>query len=317
MAKKKKLTEAQQDKLFDKAERILEKHYKRILRRKGVNGVEVNYRTKNGKITDEIVICIHVDKKVPLEKLRSNQIIKSIEGIAVDVVESKNDYKQLAKAVPLTVGAGDKIAPKGKESAAGTLGIVCFDKSTNEPRLLTNAHVVFGGENKTDLPTKWEMVKIKGSKSTRIGDAVRKKSFLDSRVDCALITPDDSVNLQLGVPGLLPNPAGILRLRRKHALGKNRVKVVKLGQKSNVTHGRVISISLRFPVPGQATFHKQIGIVPDPDFGEASFSKAGDSGSVVIYKDKIVGLIHGTRNGGKTAVACHMSDVAKILKIKI
>ena len=305
--KKKKLTEAEQDRLFEKAERILDKHYKKILRRKGVQAVEVNYRVRKGKVTDEIVICIHVENKIDPEKLRPNQIFTDIEGIPIDIVESKNTY---SKTVSVT--GGDKIAPAHNVAAAGTLGIVCKDEETGDEVLLTNAHVLFGEKTKSSLGSKWEMRKIKNGNATRIGDAIKDRSFRNASVDCGLIEPDDGITLEKGVPGIAPNPSGMGKFTRRDV--RKRVKVKKRGQKTGITEGKLVSISLRFKADG-ITFSGQIGIKALDD--KPGFLEGGDSGSVVIHKNKIKGLLHGLTDDKKTAVACHMDDVADKIDIEI
>jgi hypothetical protein len=309
MAKKKskRSKKTAEDRQFEKAEKVLRKRWRQILSRKGVTAVDVNYRTRDGKLTNEIVICIHVEKKRPLAELRKNQYFTSIDGIPVDVVESQNTYEPLATDLQ----GGDKIAPRHKSSAAGTMGIVCFTKGARQPRFLTNAHVVYGGKKKSQLRSRIPMVIPSGSKP-EIGDGLRDRSFRNALIDCALIEPAPGQLYKTGVRGLTVQPTGFGELTRDDV--KHKVQVKKVGAKTGPREGIVDSIRLTFIAPGQG-FMFQIGIKPLD--GGSPFSAGGDSGSVVIRDKEVVGLLHGVTNSGTIAVACHIKHVVKKLDIEL
>lgn len=311
MAKSKKMTsESWHDKQFAKAEKVLEKNYKKILRRKGVTGVEVNYRKQDGKLTDEIVICVHVKEKLPLEELHPNQIIEKIEGIPVDIVETMNEFEALSS----NIRAGTGIAPviKGRVRGEGTFGVTVFDQNSGQPFMLTNAHVVRGGSPKSKLPSKVPMVTGK-NKTNVVGNAIIARSFLTSKADCALVAPAPGVNLVEGIKNVsktLFRPGGdFAELQRRHL--RARVKIVKFGQKTRETTGQLVAIRHTFSVPGH-TFLFQIVV---RRMGNKPFSTAGDSGSVIIHDGRIVGLLHGLSSDKKFAVACPIKEVRRLLNI--
>lgn len=313
--KKRKTAEERQ---FDKAERVLRRNWKRILARKGVTHVDVNYRTREGERTDEVVIRVHVEEKIREEELHSNRRLESIEGVPVDVVESLNTYgQQHAKAAGggfPTLQGGVKIAPSHNSSAAGTLGIVCFTKPGGRLRYLTNAHVVLGGRKKSQLPADPRVIQPRpgGGASRTIGRTIKSKCFRQALVDCALIRPIPGQKFRRGVLKILANPEGIGQLT--FADIKQKVRVRKMGAATGGTTGIVDSVTLTFSVPGNR-FLFQIGIkrVPSGKW----FSDFGDSGAVVIRGKKVVGLLHGLTNDRRIAVASHMKFVADKLKISL
>lgn len=304
MAKKKKTKE---ERAFERAEKVLMKRWRQILARKGVTGVDVNYRMRNGKATNEVVICVHVDEKHGEDALHPNQKFSEIDGVPVDVVQSKNTYE----TTTANLQGGDKIAPRHKSNDAGTLGIVCFTKGDRKPRFLTNAHVVFGGKKKSQLRSRIPMIAPTASKPV-IGDGLRDMSFRNASVDCALIEPADGQLFKPGVKGLSDQPTGFGELTRKDV--KKKVLVKKVGAKTGAREGIVDSVRFTFSTPGQG-FLFQIGIKPVD--GGPPFSSGGDSGSVVIRGNEIVGLLHGVTNSGKIAVACHIEKVLKKLDIEL
>lgn len=295
------------DRQFARAERVVAKRWRQILARKGVTHVDVNYRTREGKRTEEVVIRVHVLKKLPRASLRPNQCFEKIDGVPVDVVESRNTY------VPLSgpLRGGDKIAPRHQSADAGTLGIVCFSGTPPEPYFLTNAHVVYGGRKKSQLPARIPMVVPTGQHPT-IGDGIRDKSFRNALVDCALIEPNSGQQHEAGLRGVDLLPNGFGKLGREDVL--RQVKVRKVGAKTGDRQGIVDSVRLTFSTSGQG-FLFQIGIKAVD--GGLPFSAAGDSGSVVLRDRQIVGLLHGVTASGKIAVACHIDQVVKKLKIEI
>ena len=60
-----------------------------------VTGVAVGLRQTKNKYTDEICIIVFVKKKIPLSRLKSNDIIPNeLEGIRIDIQES-GEFKAL------------------------------------------------------------------------------------------------------------------------------------------------------------------------------------------------------------------------------
>jgi hypothetical protein len=262
--------------------------------------LDVNYRIRNGKRTKEVVIRVHVKEKLPLDQLRPNQRFEFVDGVPVDVVESQNTYQQQSG---LTLQGGDGIAPEHQPDRSGTLGILCFTRGSRLKRLLTNAHVVFGGKKKSELPSKIPMIQP-GSGDAVIGHGLRDKSFRDALVDCSFIEPSTAHEFLPGIEDLVPQPAQFGKLTKVDVQKKVRVK--KRGATTGEREGVVDSVRLTFSTQGHG-FLFQIGVKPVD--GGPPFSSGGDSGSIVVRGNAIVGLLHGITDSGQTAVACHIDDV--------
>jgi hypothetical protein len=61
------------------------------LRRPGVAAVDVGYKIKDGKLTDEVAVRVHVKRKRPLEELpEAERFPERLDEVSVDVIEA--DY---------------------------------------------------------------------------------------------------------------------------------------------------------------------------------------------------------------------------------
>jgi hypothetical protein len=121
----------------------------------GVTGVGIGFRTRAGRVTDEVVLRVHVRRKRPLSEIPEGERIPCMfAGVPTDVTEdfslrsiqlSKFDRSQLNKKVSTLVGGviiGDHDDPDGQ--AYGTLG--CFAALKADPSvkvLLSCQHVLY------------------------------------------------------------------------------------------------------------------------------------------------------------------------------
>jgi len=278
---------------YRKAEKVLKKHRVRLMRRKGVIGCGLGFRQREGKRTKELAIRIYVEEKLPLEDLKSNQIIqKKLEGIEIDVIE-RGEYKPLQD-----VGAGNSIKP-GHQGGSGTMGLVVYTPSQRLPRFLTNAHVVIGAKDIDEISSDDTVVLKRHGTDPVIGNAMPSKLELTSLTDCALVKPTDNANPVPGVPGvtgpLVPGQLGFDDVDEETV-------VIKIGAKTKRTTGIVDSITESFSTDNQ-TFYSQIAISGIND----DFSAKGDSGSVVLKGNEVVGILHGVTDDG-VAIACDFLD---------
>jgi hypothetical protein len=61
------------------------------LKRPGVTAVDVGYKIKDGRLTDEVAVRVHVKRKRPLEELaEAERFPERLGEIRVDVIEA--DY---------------------------------------------------------------------------------------------------------------------------------------------------------------------------------------------------------------------------------
>lgn len=295
-------TKKEQIAVYRKAERVLDKHGQRLRDRKGVIGCSIGYREVDGKRTSELCIKIHVEKKIEREKLRANQLLpKTIDGVPVDVVERR-------KYVPLrTVQGGMFIAAEHSPSERGTLGLVTYTPVNKEPRLLTNAHVVMGDKDIDEITADDQVVLRQSSSKPVIGNAMPSKLFLTSLTDCALVRPAEGVNPMPGIPGIT-GPLSPGELTLEDVIFETVVR--KVGAKTGSTEGVVISISEPFD-NGDHSFVSQIVI----EGINGDFSDGGDSGSVILRGNEVVGILHGKTTDEGFGVACPFLDAQDRLGI--
>ncbi len=72
-----------------KVSAVRQQHEADLLKHPHVVGVGVGYRMKGGRPTKELCITVFVDQKLPVGKLRPEEILpREIDGVKVDVVET-------------------------------------------------------------------------------------------------------------------------------------------------------------------------------------------------------------------------------------
>ncbi len=68
----------------------LNKVRKNLLKQPGVTAADVGYKIRNGKMTDELAIRIHVKRKLPLEAIKEDELLPERLGrFSVDVIEAE------------------------------------------------------------------------------------------------------------------------------------------------------------------------------------------------------------------------------------
>ncbi|MHB1126065.1 MAG: chymotrypsin family serine protease [Bacillota bacterium] len=132
-----------------KLHRALEanKHY--ILSLQNVIGVGIGYKEVKGCKTNELAIKVLVSKKLPLLRLDRRQLVPAkIDRITTDVVEvgSFRLFGRTSRERPATPG----LSLGHYAITAGTFGAVVKDKTTGEPLILSNNHVLANATNGQD-----------------------------------------------------------------------------------------------------------------------------------------------------------------------
>jgi hypothetical protein len=308
-----------------------------------VVGVGIGYKYVNGKPTNEIAVVVFVDKKVPKHLLKPEHVVpESLEGFKTDVREkyfrafySPEDKQKRWRPVPGGVSIGHY------RITAGTLGCVVTDKTDGEKVILSNNHVLANcneaeigdpilqpgpydggklfddavGKLKRFVPIQFaedstcpisktvckifnRLAKLAGSKArlTVIRD-------VSNTVDCAIASPTADVDgniLDIGTP------TGV-------ADGFLGMEVRKSGRTTCLTEGRIDTVNLTVRVSygsKTALFVNQIGIQPK----EGKFSAGGDSGSAILFGDKLVGLLFAGDETGYT-IGNKIIDVFNALNV--
>lgn len=273
-----------------------------------VTGVGVGYRIRNNETTDEVCIRVYVSRKLPLDRLRAEDVIpRSVGGVAVDVIEA--EFVPFA-ALTLQERAGEQLGVQagisigGLRVTAGTLGAVVSDAAGRDV-VLSNWHVLCGSLNARP----GERILQPGLYDYgTVGDTfARLKAFaLTARLDAACAVMDGHRFQSAEHAGLGRRPLGMVG----PTLGTH---VVKSGRTTGVTNGRIADIDADVFVTdypgGYGDFNGQI--IVEPFDRSVPFSRPGDSGSVVLaVNGAAVGLLFaGSVEAGRT-ILNPISDVA-------
>lgn len=256
-----------------------------------------------GMDTGEPCITVFVREKLPLEKLDADQIVPQLlpDGTKTDVVEA-GDVRILPLATETTtevenrlrhrpVVGGISISP-GDIPITGTGGLIVLQGNT--PCMLSNNHVIrlsqIDPERRPQkgTPVRQPSMRDGGHRDDDIGelwDWVEVTFPGPNEVDCAIARLSVShVPYILGLSG----PAGIVKDPSElwDAETRTWAKVQKSGRTSGITERRITAIEVTIQVNfGRgliATFERQIATTP--------MLVAGDSGSVLVADNRVVGL---------------------------
>ena len=142
-----------------------------LLRRRGVVGVAIGFRSFKEESTDQLAVSVLVEQKKPIEALDEADIVPAnLDGARTDVIEVGrlealiNPRDRFRPNVPAGVSIGHY------KVTAGTIGAIVFDRGTGEPLILSNNHV------------------LANSNDAVIGDAILQPGPTDHG-----IRPDDAV----------------------------------------------------------------------------------------------------------------------------
>ncbi len=256
-----------------------------------VTGVGVGYRVRNGIVTRETVIRVYVSRKLPLDRLRPEDVIPPrVAGVEVDVIEDEfvihTDLSLVERrAHQIQLQAGISVA--GARVTAGTLGTVLSD-ACGRDLILSNWHVLAGSL----FAQPGEPILQPGPVDGGTGDHViaRLERFaLSQHLDAACASLDGHRFCSHDHAGLGRRPLGTIG----PVLG---LEVFKSGRTTGVTHGRITDVDADVTVggypDGPIDFKGQI--IVEPDDRAQPFSRPGDSGSVVLAANgPAVGLLFG------------------------
>lgn len=295
----------------------------------GVLGVGVGFRTRGGRLTEEIVLRVYVRDKRPRAELPESACIPPVfGGVPTDVtlplemrsieVKPEVEPKGLNRKVSTLVGGlliTDRENFEGE--AWGTLG--CFATLKTDPSvkvLLTNHHVLYDNPADTGeglLVGQPEITCSWCCKSGVIGRTMN--GIVDKLVDCAIARLNNKRPAVQKLPGVgkdahgqnedlitgVPQPVSIpiAGVPTSVLTGE---PVRKVGRSTGPTSGKVIehsaTITLRKGTPDEDIMNEQIIIFVEKGAdlrgdGVMYFATGGDSGAVLINRfNQVVGLVH-------------------------
>lgn len=263
-----------------------------INRLAGVNGVDFGLTYKNGLSRGRYGVRFHVEKKVPLDQLKSEQRIPDkLNEVPCDVVEASYQlHGQSPRTAfdPIRPGISVGNLPRNK---TGTLGLIVADRETGDRCILGNWHVLAGSSQSIS----GEVItqpgpRHLGSNPPRIIAELLRWTDLSHGYDAAVAKVKENVaSINLGL-GTEISPINL-------AEATVRMKLVKNGVSSGLTNAVVDGVEGTYKVTydGVERWMDGIRLVPDTDGSVDEVSLEGDSGAVWFDPVK------------RTAVALHFA----------
>ena len=254
---------------------LLKRNKKQLMARKGVYKVDVGYRWKDGQMTGEIALRVHVKDKKPADEVANEDLVPDeIEGFPVDVIQSNIEkHLDTSRHDPIIGGSETRNINVG---GVGTLGAVVFDRTNNNQRLaLSNFHVFVAGRANGALN---EQVNQPGS--TVAGDEIGRIVRSSNALDCAVAVLNNSRQISTSIRSV---PGGIKGMIDP-TIG---MRVMKSGRTTDTTFAMVEGVS-----------DTEFTIVPVPNEWQ-EISSGGDSGSIWLERNSHAAI--GLHYGGETS----------------
>jgi len=278
------------------------------LRRDGCTAVDVGFKIKDRKVTDDLALRFHVRRKLPMADLAGHEAVgakgaNKIAGFPIDVIEAEygcNDQPIRTPALlePEAADRRSRLDPlvggvscgNSLLGGAGTIGAIVFDKATGGACILSNWHVLAGRRAAVVGETILQPGTLDGGGAgDHVGTLLRFR--LDRDMDAALARLSNERERSRDLLELEP-----LRGIEEPELG---MRVEKSGRTTAVTRGIIDGVAMTVSIDyrgdtGVQTLDDQIRIVPRPPWPaeEDEISSGGDSGSVWINEGtrRAVGL---------------------------
>lgn len=260
-------------------------------------------QAKGQVVEEQAVVGQSVEEQLNVEQLEAGQAEEAFYELITDVDRTA----RLRPAMP-GISIGHYLV------TAGTFGAVVYDKSTGQPFILSNNHILANSSNGHDArarigdpilqPGAYDGGKYSKNILARLAKYVTLDEYpLVNLMDCALAKP---LNNDLIVPDILG--IGVVQGVVTPALG---MIVVKSGRTSDVTNGQIRVMNVTADVNyGQGRvlrFENQIFTTP--------MSQGGDSGSLVLDENNLaVGLLFAGSDQG--TLINPIQPILELLNIK-
>lgn len=256
--------------------KVLKENEKELRSRKGVYKVDVGYRWKDGKMTGEVAIRVHVRKKRPIKELEATEVVpKELAGFPVDVIQSNIELQRRTRRNPLIGGVESRNVNIG---GVGTLGAVVFDAANNNQAMALSNHHVYVA----DRPNNAAGERVNQPGTTINNDAIGTVTRSNRGLDCAVAT----LNGNRGISTTIMDFPGGIKGVVDPVLG---MRVTKSGRTTGTTRGMIEGVSTN-----------EFTVVPVP--GEwQELSLGGDSGS--IWLEQMSHAAVGLHYGGEVSTA--------------
>ena len=273
-----------------------------LLRIPGVFEVLVGIKETGGKATQDVVFQVYVERKAPLATVPStDRIPAKVAGIGTDVIGRERDVRHDVICGGMQITQDTWCGSYGTLGAIGLATAANPHVAANTPLLLTNHHVAHNVGNVVGNGNICDSWCCECCDIGRLTDA-----GLTNRVDGSVGTLNAGVRFSHDILGI-----GAIR---GTGVAKQGMIVVKYGQRTGFTRGRVTGDDVSIDRDDHAHFDHQIRVAPEPGFNK--MSDQGDSGSVYVEEAtrRIVGLNH-TGNDAGIAKGSHIADVMDLFKV--
>jgi hypothetical protein len=278
-----------------------------LLKLPGVHAVGVGLRHVGGRLTEEVVIAVFVDKKKPLEELSPEEIVPAeIDGVKTDVVETQRPVRQADTKEYRPLKGGIQIeVESGLGYGDGTLGCMAKTVDNETTVLLTNAHVLDSINKGGKVYQPYTVCHCSDCCPTAV--AKKLKAVDNEKVDAAIADIVDGVKIKPNIVEI-----GDVAGTNVAVLGED---VRKRGRTTRLTYGIVAAVDVIGVTEAGSPTEQQIRIEPTTS---PRFSNKGDSGSVVVNEaNEVIGLLWGGAEDGTYSVANLIQNVMSELDITI
>ncbi|MEW5985825.1 MAG: hypothetical protein AB1791_04245 [Chloroflexota bacterium] len=313
------------------AEYVLQQIRDEWLARPGVTAVGLGFKWRDGRMTQEVSIRVHVVHKKPLTELsETERFPKVIQGVPVDVVEATYSPQSYPLENALVeAGSSPAAAPRRNErhnpvllgvsvgsrfSTAGTLGAKVIDLDNGQEMILSNWHVLAGSnEAAAGLPI-WQPGRIDGGQEQ---DTIATLSRWE-------LGPHDAAVAALNSQRRVEAKTLEGRLIETATSPQLGMLVWKSGRSTGYTEGLIdavkMTVPIEYPQAGQHTLTDVAHIVPRPGATATEISRGGDSGAiwVDVESGKAVALHFGGEVGDEPeyALAHDITAVTSQLRVR-
>jgi len=291
--------------------KVIQTHKSDLISRNKVRRTAIGYKIKDGRITDEVGILVFVRSKPSIQTLLDQKIEplpKEIEGYKTDVINVPLGFiPRISRLLAATVlpddlryrpfSGGCAIINARGEPATGTLGIIVRKSNSDKLYAITNNHV---GANE-DVEGLDPPAATKGDPITQPGahggghDPEDTIALLDSWNRMKPIAPSSENHYDFSMSKITTEALAFAKPYEVMEIGSvkgvNEINlgdlVLKRGRTTRKTLGRVVAVAVETSVEYGAipcNFVDQVAIVGVPE--SVPFSLGGDSGSVIISKQK-------------------------------
>lgn len=332
---------------FEEAKMAKSIYKAEILSRPNVVGLGVGYKTSGSRVLDELSLVVLVRNKLPPVSLRPQEMIPAeVAGVRTDVLEVGVlrpfvSHTERVRPAPGGVSIGHY------EITAGTLGCVVRDRSSGEPMILSNNHVLAnrnaaqpgdpilqpgpadGGVPERDtiaLLERFETIRFNEEPPTcslaqayaRFGNTLARWAGSQHQVQAIQLRPQatNQIDAALARPIAAADVVDeILEIGKVNGVGEAELgmEVIKSGRTTAFTSGTInvldATVTVNYGDDRTATFEHQIVSSP--------MSQGGDSGSLLVTSESklAVGLLYA--GSSQATLFNPIQTVLKILKVEL